>query len=130
MATSYDASDGANPGIGRWNKQVVPDEVGVRELQQHPDEVADCFSRVVCDGKVCSRGEKGAVALFEHGVVEGVLRVEVRVERRLAKADHRRKVSKRDRAEPVAVGERPGRREDLLPLRLLAPRPGISLIYH
>ncbi len=131
MATAYDAVDGANPGIVALEQEDVAHDVFVQNSSSIRAKSRTASRGSSFDGeRPRSRSTKRAVALFEHGVVEGVLRVEVRVERRLAKADHRREVSKRDRAESVAVGERPGCREDLLALGLLAPRPGISLIYH
>jgi hypothetical protein len=59
-----------------------------------------------------------------------VLRREVRVERRLAQVDHGGELSQRDAADSVAVGENPGRVEDLLALGLASPRSRVLSVDH
>ena len=71
--------------------------------------------------------DQRAVARLEHRVVQRVLRLEVRVERGLAQVDQVGELAERDAAQSVAVGQRPGRGQDLLPLRLASPCPSI---YH
>ena len=100
------------------------------EVEQHPSQVEDATARVVVGRKRFRSIEELAVALGEHRVVQVVLRREVRVERRLAQVDHGGELSQRDAAESVAMGEHPGRVEDLLALGLASPCSRVSSLDH
>ncbi len=108
------------------HQDVAHDVLG-HELEEHAGEIDNCFADVLGGRERLRAFDQRAVAGLEHGVVQRVLRLEVRVERGLTQVDQVGELAERDAAQSVAVGQRPGRGEDLLPLRLASP---CSSIYH
>ena len=100
--------------------ELRPRRVFHREADEHPGRGAELVDGIVVRGHGLVAGQELQVPLQEHGVVDGVLGVEVRVQRGCPHADLGRQVAKRQRRQALGPHYLPGRVEDLRLGRLTA----------
>ena len=132
---AYEAADGSKPGIVRWNSSWWRTTSSDENCTSRCANSARATRASGLSSRSATTVEELPVAFGEHGVVEVVLRLEVRVQRRLAELDHVGEVAQRDpgetrRGAPASTprrGSAPASRHDAGPAGRPAPcAPGSS----